>query len=309
MFDWDCLAKSVQVDSADIVVHFTKQRDPYRYRLAGIALYDLGYVRVTQADWASVEGGYEQAFITLIHELGHVFGAFHVFRDLKYKAHCVMNPRLSDKLLVKKGLETVVQVPDWHPGNQVLIRALKQRPFRASEWKQEHWPDIEHAYRTVRQEYCGFRVDERGRLTGHDEDELYEPDYYAFVATWAAQCGMDSCALMYIDSMAVVLEAMKNTCLDCGTSCQAHVCWYTGFHDWRIERWFDHRLAYYHLDKAHLLVSAGSMEEAEAEFDAFLKLERNMSVTDKQRYRAAFDYYRARSRTDPEPEEDNGGHE
>jgi len=217
MFDWDCLVKTIPRGNADIVIHFTKERRR-TYGLAGISLFDFGYVRVTQADWGNLQGGYEYAFMTLVHELGHQFGAFHVYLDDNQKKLYVMNPYLSEKLIAKKGMQTALVMPEWHPANRTIVRALRSRPFSIEGWTPAHWPAIEAAYREVRTTYLPFGVAGDGRLSGHEFNEMYQPDYYYFLANWAALCGVDSCAMGYIDSMATVLRAMRRTCAACSCS-------------------------------------------------------------------------------------------
>lgn len=304
MFDWDCLCSRVGRDSADIVVHFVKAANPEEHRLAGISLYEQGYVRVTQADWPQAVGGYQHAFITLVHELGHAFGAFHVYHDQKHPAHYIMNPVLSPKTVFRRGVELETNVPEWHPANQVIIRAMRDRPFAGAGWDSANWNRIHAAYRTVRQQYVGFRIDSRGRMVDFADNELVQPDYFSYLSSWAMLCGEDSLALQYLDSVRVTLDGVRNTCLDCGANCQAHVCWYAGTQSREVERWYRTHIALYSLEKAHLLLRAGEFAQAEDAFRTFESLRSAMSLADKRRHRAAFEYYRDHY-ADHEPGEEN----
>jgi hypothetical protein len=302
MFDWDCLVKSVPRGNADIVIHFTKERR-LTYGLAGISLFDFGYVRVTQSDWGNLQGGYEKAFMTLVHELGHQFGAFHVYLDDRYKQLRVMNPYLSDKLITKQGMQTTITMPDWHPANQIVVRALRSRPFSVEGWTAEQWPAIEAAYREARAQYLPFRVDSAERLSNHEQNELYQPDYYYFLAGWASLCGLDSCAMSYIDSMATVLRAIRRTCVECAPHCATHLCRYTGSSEWRIDEWLDRRLAMYHFERATLNARFGRTSEAARDFAEFDKLwGDDLRSTDKRKYRASLELYQAEPGSPQKPD-------
>lgn len=206
-----------------------------------------------------------------------------------------MNPVLSRKLLSRRGVETELTIPEWHPANRTIVQALARRPFHNDEWRPEHWPAIEQAYRTVRREFIGFVIDEHGRMAGHEHNALFQVDYYKYLSSWAALCGMDSCALLYIDSLATVLRAVDATCRVCGTNCQAHLCRHSRHWRSRSTEWLDNRLAHYHRDKAHILLGLDE-DDAEAQYQTFLDLLPTLSAADKRKYRAAFELRRERIR-------------
>ncbi|MBD3239478.1 MAG: hypothetical protein GF331_02760 [Chitinivibrionales bacterium] len=295
MFEWDCLSNAVGPGSSDIVVLFTKASSRHDFTIAGFGQYETGCIRVAQADWHHVRGGFEYAFLTLIHELGHLFGAFHVFHDDVRKEHHVMNPALSHKLLTKKGTETELLVPEWHPANRTIVRALLHRPFHDSDWNAGHWPAIERAYQQVRREFIGFAVDERGQVVRHALNALSQTEYFYYLSSWAAMCGMDSCALLYVDSLATVLRAIEATCRNCGSNCQARMCLHMGYRFGRSADWLDNRLAYYHLKKAHILLSVAE-DDAEEEYETFVELLPKMSAAHKRKFRAAFELHHDRIR-------------
>lgn len=307
MFDWHCLVKSVDKGSSDVVIHFSKETDPYRFRLAGISLYTFGYIQVIQAGWVHKQGGYEEAFLTLVHELGHLFGGIHVYHDQKVKTRYILNPRLSPKLIQRTGTEIALALPDFHPGNVSIIRGLLNRPFDPAGWGAEHLVPVQSAYAEARREWCPFRVGSGGELSREHEDQLHEISYYYFLSNWAALSGEDSVALAYVDSAEALIEAVKHTCTGCGLNCQRRVCLHSGTRESRIARWYQRRKAGLHYWKAYVLLHCGRPVEAEHHFEQFFSLHKDMRLTYVEKHRAGFEFYR--EWLCAEPEETGNGRE
>jgi len=270
MLDNDCLMRQIPRGNADIVICFSKEGSPADYSYAGYTLYRQGYVVIKQGSGASVSRGYKASFLALVHEIGHVFGAVHIYPDPDPNVRYVMNPSLSDQVYDKQGKDSVLLFPDFHPANRAIIAALINRPFANRHWGAERWPAIRAAYDAMRREYGNFSIASGGTLRNYELNALYQNEPYSYLSTWASACGLDSLALIYCDSFKIVSNAMISTCNTTDHACLSRMC--RGFGcatAARHEREMEIERSYL-WQKANLLLSCGKIHDADAIFNAFM---------------------------------------
>jgi hypothetical protein len=181
MLDNDCLMRQVPRGNTDIVVYFSREGAPADYSYAGYAIYRQGYVVIKQGNSASVSRGYQASFLALVHEIGHVFGAVHIYPDPDPNVRYVMNPSLSDQVYDKQGKDSTLLFPDFHPANRVIIAALIDRPFGHRQWGAERWPKIRAAYDAMRREYGNFSLAPDGTLRNYELNALYQNELYPYL--------------------------------------------------------------------------------------------------------------------------------
>jgi len=301
MFEYDCLMKSVPKDGADIVLCFFKEDDRYKFHIAGYSFYEYGYIRVTQGAWWYNKGGYEIAFVTLVHELGHFFGGIHVRHDPRSETRYVLSPQLSEDLVAKKGMEYEVQLPDFHPGNVQIIKTLVDRPTGRSDCD-SCFRRIQKAYAEARREHGQFQMGQGPDIAAFQADGLAIPDIYHYLSNWASIYKKDSLAIAYLDTMVQALRAVTRACRECRGACPPGLC--TSIGGWYAE----YEKSWYHYDRAVILLGAGRYGQAERAFQEFLSSDIKQSPEIRQKIRAEFEYLKEIS-TPPSGEPINESHD
>lgn len=221
LFVYDCLMKEIPRGRSDIVVYFMKELMPTEF-WAGISLYTRGYVMVKQIDDSVIRDGFQIAFHTLVHELGHVFGATHTYFD--NNGHEIMNPSIHDKLVEKVGKERVYTEPEFHRGNVTIMTALANRPFGDTIWSGDLWKNIRRAYNQTRREYCSFSITASGEIANHTYDEFIEAHIFGYLSSWAQMCGRESLAIRYLDTLDLYYQAVNRTCKRQGVAGNQKIC-------------------------------------------------------------------------------------
>lgn len=256
-YPWDCLLERVPRGNADIVVFFTRKSTNPHGRIAGLSMYTDGYVMVEQNDWSNTKAGYEKAFHVLIHELGHVFGAVHVYgRD---NAVNVMNPYVSDHLVEKRGMAYEYVEPGFHESNLVIMTSLLDRPFGEDAWKPEYWWRIRDAYDNAfdRNNPQGF---ENGNVVGVGINALHEEAKYLYLSSWAALCGYFPAALGYIDSTEILFDNIWSVCKNVGYS--ASLC--RRYSSYSSGAGVEEMKAALNLQRARIYLGAGDFASADS---------------------------------------------
>ena len=293
--DQDCLVESVPRGNSDIVIFFAKEGVEDRFHLAGLSYALYGYIFVTQGSWVHNRIGYDAAYMTLVHELGHLFGAVHIYKPRELDLRYVMNPYLTDKLFEKDGMEYETKMPDFHPATVTIINALRDRPFTMEKWAPAFWPKIRNAYQKARGEYCNFRM-QSGMMRDYESNDIYQNQIYFYLSNWASACGQDSLALAYCDSMDLLSDAMAAACR---SECHSRMCADLGCSG--IERgiWTINCEISYRWLKSYLLLRAGKSELADAQFDTLMVCLSGSPIQVREQFRGSYRLYKYQYRTMP----------
>ncbi len=204
----DCMIREIPKDGSDIVIYFSKDRRPETPYL-GLSKFEFGYAHVIQADWDQKNRDYLFAFHTLIHELGHMFGAVHVYTDQNDRK--VMNPMVDHHLVRKVGTDWKYTKPEFHRGNMEIMLACAHRGFSRNQWWEKAWQNIRGAYDCIPQEYNKY-YESHGLLKNTAFNEFVEGDRFHFLATWASLAGHRGQALAYLDSLQNFYDCVQRTC-------------------------------------------------------------------------------------------------
>ncbi|OGJ97712.1 MAG: hypothetical protein A2324_14480 [Candidatus Raymondbacteria bacterium RIFOXYB2_FULL_49_35] len=293
MHEIHALIKNVPKGSADIVIHFSKEKNMFRYDFAGIASSEFGYVQIKQMNWTDAREPFQMAYYTLLHELAHLFGAMHVY-PVKNTSF-VMEPRLSYYVLDYQGKGVTIIDPEFHPGNTAIIRALALRPFQDTNWSERKWPVIAEAYRSVCETYNGGGMDAEG-LDNFYNQTFYQQEPYLYLSTWASLCGRDSLAIAYIDSFVSYAAAIKTTCAS--TRAGGRTREMCGALRRYGDIWFEIQEIFSHYNKAEVLVRAGKLAESDAEMNQFITMakKQNYTLLDTGKLEAFYSWLREKAR-------------
>ncbi|MBD3315165.1 MAG: hypothetical protein GF344_05215 [Chitinivibrionales bacterium] len=260
-FFHDCLIKEIPKGSSDIVLYFSRHRTP-QGRHVGMSKFEFGYLHVVQLDWDQKNRDYMFACHTLLHELGHMFGAVHVYR--LEQGPRMMNPYLEERLVQKKGMAWEYKEPEFNLTNAKIMAACAHRGFRPREWSDSTWRTIRDAYARIPEMHNKWRFSSDGKILSHEFNEFVEGQRFAFLATWASLSGHHDLALKYLDTLEWFEECAHATCL-AETGSVSRLCRRRGGHNRsEIDSYAFSTHAWIQLRKAYVFLRAGKVHEADS---------------------------------------------
>jgi len=155
---------------------------------------------------------FKLAYHALLHELGHQFGALHVFRPASGGRYVMEAQPRGEPLEDAGGGDYTVPDASFHPGNAAIMRALSGRPFDRIEPDTARWSALARVYRTETARYTRSKITRSWELDGYAADEFYPDEMYYALAGWASLFGLADTAAAYVDSALHLTRIVDNTC-------------------------------------------------------------------------------------------------
>jgi hypothetical protein len=284
----DCLIREVPKGESDIVVYFDKWGYSPTFSEA-MPLYEQGYAYIRlpmQSDGETID---RRARNTVIHWLGHLFGAVHCYYDSSRVT--LMNPFVHEGIIVEgdTGREAV-----FHRGNGMIMSVLSRRPFEESGWDSTLWPPIRAVYGKIRDHYNRWRIDTSGELVDYSSDAFHESNPLLYLSSWASLCGLPAVSLSYLDSVAAVYRAIKITCIREGIVGKTRLCRVCGYDAVDVTNWLDLKLFNLKIRRAMVYLRAGELAKADSCQTEAIDRIPSALMSIRGKYEAGYRFYRSR---------------
>jgi hypothetical protein len=287
----DCLVKEQPRGSSDIVVYFARMGNPPAL-ISGMTLYELGYAYLQQPTTMNPAHIDEKAVSSLVHWLGHMFGAAHCYFD-KEKI-TVMNPFVHDGIIMTSKDTDAPMAPVFHKGNTGLMRCLSHRPFEEKEWNRKLWPKIKQVYEKVHNDYNPWTIDRDGEIRNYEKDAFHEGNLILYLSSWASLCGYPDVAIRYLDSLVFLYTAVTNKCVREGVVGKTRICVQCGYGKDEASNWLEQQKFFIGMRRAVILLRKGDSTTANACFAAAIKGIPDQLAMMKDKYSNGYSFYKER---------------
>ena len=258
----DCLVNEISKGESDIVVYFSPTSNPPAM-IAGMTLYELGYACIQVTTDGVAQGFDRKTYFSLVHWLAHIFGAVHCY----FNGHTVtiMNPFIHDGQVIES---SEPRKPVIHRGNRTIMAALAERPFREDQWISALWPPIKQVYDYMRNTNNRWRIAENGEVAGYERDAFHEGNLMLYLSSWASLCGMPREALLYLDSLDLLADAIHKTCSGAEDIANTRICTMCAHDTSQVADWFALQKFYLGMRRCMVLLRSRDTGRADSCFTA-----------------------------------------
>jgi len=258
----DCLVSEIAKGPSDIVVYFSPTSNPPAM-IAGMTLYELGYAYIQVTTNGAAQGFDRKTYFSLVHWLAHMFGAVHCY--FNGRTVTIMNPFIHDGQVLES---TEPERPGIHRGNRTIMTSLSERPFREDQWTSALWPPIKQVYDEMRNTYNRWRIVENGEVVGYERDAFHEGNLMLYLSSWASLCGMPSEALLYLDSLDLLVDAIQKTCSGVEDITNTRICTMCAHDTAQVADWFALQKFYLGMRRCMVLLRSRDTGRADSCFNA-----------------------------------------
>jgi hypothetical protein len=285
----DCLVKEIPRGKSDVVVFFSTKGNPASL-IAGMTQYELGYAHIRLTRSAGDTAINPHVTGILVHAFAHMLGAVHCYYN--HDNITVMNPFIHDGLVDEPKSAGEYTRERFHPGNQKIMHVMARRPFTENLWDTGEWEPIRTVYDDVRKKYNSWEIDGNGEIAGYESDAFHEGNLLLYLSSWSSLCGRPREALGYLDSLTMLLTAIRKTCDHEGIIGRTRLCSICGFDDQSTATWLALQMYYIGMRRSLVLLREGDAAVADSCFFAAIAGIPDQLAALKDKYLAGYRVYR-----------------
>jgi hypothetical protein len=226
----------------------------------------------------------------LVHAFAHMLGAVHCYYN--HDNITVMNPFVHDGLVDEPKSDGAADKERFHPGNQKIMRTMARRPFTEQLWDTSQWEPIRTVYDDVRKKYNAWEIDENGEIAGYESDAFHEGNLLLYLSSWSSLCGRPRDALAYLDSLTMLLTAIRKTCDHEGIIGRTRLCSICGFDDRSTATWLALQMFYIGTRRSMVLLRKSDTAAADSCFRKTIAAVPDQLAALKDKYLAGYRLYR-----------------
>ncbi len=271
-FASDRLMRDIPRGRADVVICFSAKAEASARSMDDLTMLQFGYILVAVSERELFSGDLPETQLT--HRLANYLGALKMYPH-RYRKMLQDN----ENIAYKPGVEVferrkTVELPMFHPGNCRIMEVIGNSPARRLEWNAAIWDTVLVTYAKIVRRYGFWKTGPKDYLVNCELNDFYQFDPYKRLSDWAAICGLDSSAALYLDSMQLVAERIVRKCqFDAnrpGLICE-HYRVVRRYFSQPEQDWLSafYATAQWHRCLLHLCL--GHEEKARVEFDEFIK--------------------------------------